>query len=204
MSSIFLSISPSFSVFFGFCAMCTIYIHWFCSHAHRSTPPAVSRISNSLWDAQVGSVSRVTPYIFDGRTRANHVVDANTPFATSTLLPVRTHKSSWPTSRRVPVVRTYCRRRQTKARTTVRLPLSEVDHPEIRTVVLGGRGRKTPHANIIHVRVKKHPKLNRVKNCARSERSSRPVFQISVKKLITCFFIFFFCTRFFSFNLLNR
>jgi len=62
---------------------------------------AVSRISNSLWKMQVGSVLRVTPYIFDGRTRANHVVDASTPFATSTL-PVRPcHKSSWPTSRRV-------------------------------------------------------------------------------------------------------
>lgn len=62
---------------------------------------AVSHISNSLREMQVGSVSRVTPYIFDGRTRANHVVDANTPFAASAL-PVRPcHKSSWPTSRRV-------------------------------------------------------------------------------------------------------
>lgn len=134
-------------IFSLFCFNFVVYIiiiHRLILQAMRvDQPPQQFRASLIvLWDAQVGSVSRITPYIFDGRMRANHVVDANTPFTTSyELLPVRTHKSSWPTSRRVPVVRTYCRRRQTKARTAVRLPLSEVDHPEIRTVVLGGGER---------------------------------------------------------------
>jgi len=95
-----------------------------------------------MWDAQVGSVSRVTPYISLTVERGQIMLfDANIPFTASTLLPVRAHKSSWPTSRRVPLVRTYCRRRQTKARMAVQLPLSEVDHPEIRIVVLEGKGK---------------------------------------------------------------
>lgn len=113
-------------------------------------------ISNSVWDVhelnRFRGSRRTSLMVERGR---NHVVDASTSFTTSTLLPVQPcHKSSWPTSRRVPVarlrVRTYCRRRQTKAR-TARVAgcfCRKLTIPKSRT-----RSRRNPHFLALEKRI---------------------------------------------------
>lgn len=113
-------------------------------------------ISNSVWNVheldRFRGSRRTSLMVVRGR---NHV-DASTSFTTSTLLPVqRCHKSSWPTSRRVPVTRAnLLPTDEGENDASRRLPLSEVDHPEKPNAVARksafsrARGRNTIYARV--------------------------------------------------------
>jgi len=95
------------------------------SHPDYATCASISFacICDSLRESWISFASRA---VYLWRSNAGQMT-LRSFYHEHTLLPVRPcHKSSWPTSRRVPPARTYCRRWQTKARN--RLLLSEVDH----------------------------------------------------------------------------
>lgn len=182
-----------------------MYVDWFyiLLHARVDQPSRKFRvISNSVWDAHELDRfrgSRCTSLTVERGW--NRIVDANTSFTTSTLLPVQPcHKSSWPTSKRVPVarlrVRTYCRQRPTDRGENDpgrRLLLSEVDHPEKPNTIARksafsrARGRNTTYTLA----------LRNIRNCNALEiarKANRPSC-LSISVAILSYFYFIYTTH---------
>lgn len=150
-------------------------------------------ISNSVWNVheldRFRGSRRTSLMVERGR---NHVVDASSSF-TSTLLPVQLcHKSSWPTSRRVPVARlrarTYCRRRQTKAR-TMRVAgcfCRKLTIPKSRI-----RSRENPYFLALGEGIQFMLALRNVWNCSALEIAQKANLSTSVAILYICIHLFY-------------